>query len=46
MLLDVSSYATEKELEDASGVDTSNLVAKKDFIVLNKVKRSSKTGPG
>ena len=35
MLLDLSSYATKKELKDATCVDTFNSVAKKDFIVLN-----------
>ena len=33
-LLDLSSYTTEKELKDATGVDKSDLAAKKDFIVL------------
>ena len=28
------NYATKKELEDATGVDTSNLSAKRDFIAL------------
>ena len=28
------NYATKKELEDAAGVDTSNLSAKRDFIAL------------
>ena len=32
VLLDLSNYATKKELEHATGVDTSDLVAKKDFI--------------
>ena len=27
-------FATEKELNDATGVDTSNLAAKRDFIAL------------
>lgn len=35
VLLDLSSYPTKKELKDATGVDTSNLVAEIDFIVLN-----------
>ena len=30
----MSNYATEKELEHGTGVDTSNLAAKKDFIAL------------
>ena len=30
--LDLSSYATKKELEHAAGTDTSDLAAKKDFI--------------
>ena len=34
VLLDLSNYATKKELEHGSGVDTSNLAAKSDFIAL------------
>ena len=34
VLLDLSNYATKKELEHATGVDTSDLAAKKDFIAL------------
>ena len=34
VVLNVSNYATEKELKDATGVDTSNLGAKSDFIAL------------
>ena len=30
----LSNYATKKELEDASGLGTSDLSAKKDFIAL------------
>ena len=30
----MSNYATKKELDHATGVDTSDLSAKKDFIVL------------
>ena len=35
VLLDLSSYATKKELKDATCVDTFKSDAKKDFIVLN-----------
>ena len=35
MLLDLSRYATKKELKDATCDDTFNSVAEKDFIVLN-----------
>ena len=34
VLLDLSNYATKKELEYATGIDASNLVVKKDFIAL------------
>ena len=34
IVLDLPNYATEKELDHATGVDTSDLAAKKDFIVL------------
>ena len=34
VVLYLSSYATEKELKHATGVDTSDLAAKKDFIAL------------
>ena len=37
VVLDLSSYATKKELEHPEGIDTSDLAAKKDFIAL-KVK--------
>ena len=30
--LDLSNYSTKKELNDATGVDTSNLVAKRYFL--------------
>ena len=30
----MSNYATKKELDDATGVDTSDLAAKKDVIAL------------
>ena len=33
----LSNYATKTELEDATGIDTSDLAAEKDFIAL-KVK--------
>ena len=33
-MLDLSSYATKKELEDVAGVNTSNLSAKSNFIAL------------
>ena len=32
VVLNLSSYTTERELKDATGVDTSNLAAKSDFI--------------
>ena len=34
VVLDFSNYATKKELGHASGVDTSDLAGKKDFIAL------------
>ena len=34
VVLDLSNYATKKELTNAAGVDTSNLAAKSDFIAL------------
>ena len=34
VLLDLSNYATKKKLDHATGVDISNLSAKKDFIAL------------
>ena len=34
VVLDLSNYAKEKELNHATGVKTSDLAAKKDFIVL------------
>ena len=34
VVLDLSNYATKKELDHATGVDTSDLAAKKDFIAL------------
>ena len=34
VVLDLSNYATKKELKDARGVDTSNLAAKTDFNAL------------
>ena len=34
VVLDLPSYATKKELDHATGVDTSDLAAKKDFIAL------------
>ena len=33
-VLDLTNYATKKELDHATGVDTSDLAAKKDFIAL------------
>ena len=33
VLLDLSYYATKKELEDATGADTTNLADKNDFTV-------------
>ena len=34
VVLDLSNYATKKELDHATGVDTSDLSAKKEFITL------------
>ena len=34
VVLDLTNYATRKELDHATGVDTSDLTAKKDFIAL------------
>ena len=34
VVLDLSHYATKKGLDHATGVDTSDLVVKKDFIAL------------
>ena len=34
VVLDLSNYATKKELKHATGIDTSDLAAKKDFIAL------------
>ena len=34
VVLDLSNYATKKELEHATSVDKSDLAAKKDFIAL------------
>ena len=34
VVLDMSSYATKKELHHATGIDTSDLAANKDFIAL------------
>ena len=34
VVLDLSNYATKKELGHANGIDTSDLAAKKDFIAL------------
>ena len=34
VVLDLSQYTTKKELEHATAADTSDLVAKKDFIAL------------
>ena len=33
-LLDLTNYASQKELEHTLGVDTSDLAAKKDFVAL------------
>ena len=33
-VLDLSNYANKKELEHATGTDTSDLSSKKDFVVL------------
>ena len=34
VVLDLSNYATKQELNDATGVDTFNLAAKRDFVAL------------
>ena len=34
VVLDLPNYVTKKELEHATGIDTSDLAAKKDFIAL------------
>ena len=34
MVLDLSDYSTKRELKDVTGVDTSNLASKRDFIAL------------
>ena len=34
VVLDLTNYATKKELEHTTGIVTSDLAAKKDFIVL------------
>ena len=34
VVLDLTNYSTRKELEHATGIETSDLAAKKDFIVL------------
>ena len=34
VVLDLSNYASKKELDHATGIDTSGLAAKKDFIAL------------
>ena len=34
VVLDLTNYATENELDHATGVDTSDAAAKKDFIAL------------
>ena len=34
VVLHLSNYATRKELDHTTGVDTSNLAVKKDFITL------------
>ena len=34
VVLDFSNYATKKELDHATGIDTSDLAAKKDFAAL------------
>ena len=34
VVLDLSNYATKKELDHATGVNTSDLAAEKDFIAL------------
>ena len=34
VVLDLSNYATKKELGHANGIDTSDMAAKKDFIAL------------
>ena len=34
VVLDLSNYATKKELDHATSIDTSDLAAKKDFFAL------------
>ena len=34
VVLELSNFATKKELEHATGVDTSDLAAKQDFVAL------------
>ena len=34
VVLDLANYATKKQLNDATDVDTSNLAAKGDFVAL------------
>ena len=34
VILDLSNYATKKELKHSTGVDTTDVAAKKDFIAL------------
>ena len=34
VILDLTNYATKKELDHATGVDTSDLAVKKNFIAL------------
>ena len=34
VVLELSNYSTKKELQHATGIDTSDLAAKKDFIAL------------
>ena len=34
IVLDLTNYATKNELQHATGIDTSDLVARKDFIAL------------
>ena len=45
VVLDLSNYATKKELNDASGVETSSLAAKRDFVKLkNQISINASSG--
>ena len=45
VVLDLSNYATKKELNDASGVEASSLAAKRDFVKLkNQISINASSG--